>query len=748
MFKPRPWAVLCIFLLAASVQAATLVVYPFAGDDPAAGAAVAQAVTDAFSSGHETYGPAAAPTLAPPFHHGGGFYNPAVFTDDTSSLSATMLLRGATGADLVLNGHLQELEGYLVLELAAALGDRELQLTLEAPAAEPDVLVSRTVRLAGRLLGLNDIPTAPSVDLGGEDRLLGEAIYTAGLPGGLGRALQLLSGPELADSSRARELRSTISAVLEGQEAADAALAALLSLNLEQLDEARTAVWFKEAASSRQLPALGLWETMLQLSTGAQAADAVEFPAAEADWPYGLAARLVHEDAAAAEVRAQLAAADPAALTAYSVMARNREDTVLEKEILSRLARVNPRQASAFERLSFIAFDEDDPLAAMEALAVAVKLEPGSDLYWTNLGWAQYLLRLPEQSLGSSERAVLLAPGQTVAHYNIGLVHATAGRISAALDAYARALEHDPVVNEAALDDLEDALGRYPAEPAVHYARGWLLEAAGKREEARLAYARFLEGQPEGAYAERAHRRIGVLELPPPELRLRNGPGLFLGRQQLDPAEVQAGDPLTPVFEIWTPGEVLPTVLDVGFVLEDTDGGAEELLESTSLTLPADTVGFVVDGLIVTVPAGTAPGAYTLEVTVSASEGRTVSERLDITVGSAEDPLRRLFGYGITLQSISSGAPLFDRRSLGHWEESSATLLGELGETREAAEEVLPVISGGRFSGMTGGEAFAAADAGDLRDFLNWIADPELQGASFVFVDTFAQWIVDGTPSD
>src|SRR5690625_3097738 len=178
MFKPRPWAVLCIFLLAASVQAATLVVYPFAGDDPAAGTAVAQAVADAFSSDHETYGPAAAPTLAPPFHHGGGFYNPAVFNDDTSSLSATMLLRGATGADLVLNGHLQELEGYLVLELAAALEGRELELTLQAPADEPGVLVSRTVRLAGRLLGLSDIPAAPPVDLGGEDRLLGEAIYT------------------------------------------------------------------------------------------------------------------------------------------------------------------------------------------------------------------------------------------------------------------------------------------------------------------------------------------------------------------------------------------------------------------------------------------------------------------------------------------------------------------------------------------------------------------------------------------
>ena len=50
-------------------------------------------------------------------------------------------------------------------------------------------------------------------------------------------------------------------------------------------------------------------------------------------------------------------------------------------------------------------------------------------------------------------------------------------------------------------------------------------------------------------------------------------------------------------------------------------------------------------------------------VTVSASEDREVSSELPVTVGPLLDPLRQLFGYGINLQSIESGGPLFDVRT-------------------------------------------------------------------------------------
>ena len=747
MFKARIWPVLIALLLAATAQAATLVVYPFAADDPITGTAVSRAVADAFRADHEVYGPAVAPTAAPPFHHEGGFYNPVTFHDDTSGLSATMLLRGATGADLVLNGHISEVDGLLVLQLAAALEGRQLTLSLEAPADDPAALATQVTTLAAGLLRLPAVPAGPGIDLGGTDGLLAEAVYNAGLTGGLEQALAQLEQPELEDEDSARTLARAIRAVLEGTDDGDPVLRALLSLNAERLDEARSADWFRTAAAQAELPALQLWEAMLRLSSGSSSGE-VTLPEAAPGWPYGQAVRLVHSGAPAEKLAEELAGADSAALTAYSIAARINGDTGLEKDALRRLTKVDPWQAGAFERLSFIAFDEDDPLTALEALAVAVQLEPGNDLYWTNLGWAQYLNGLPEQSEQSSERAVLLAPGQTVAHYNLGLVRITAGRLGEALEAYTEALRHDPAVNDAALEDLEDALGRFPGEPAVHYGLAWLLEARGERSLAREHYGSYLERRPAGTYAERARARIEMLELPPPELQVQDSPTLQLGRTALDPSAVQAGDPLTPVFEVWTPGEVLPPSLSLELELTSDATGEEAAAESTEVTLPPDTVGFVIDAFILPLPADLEPGAYTLQVTVSASEGREVRTELGITVSPAEDPLRKLFGYGITLQAVDSGAPLFDSSDLGDWEGSSAVLLEELARMSDAADDVLPRISQGRFEGLTGGEAFRAVESSDLRDFLRWIAHRELQGASFVFVDTFAQWILDGTPGN
>lgn len=744
MLKAKIWTVLTAILLAASVHAATLVVYPFGGDDPAAGSALAQAVAEAFAPDHEVYGPALAPTVAPPFHSEGGFYNPVILSGTRASgLSATMLLRAASGADLVLNGRLEELEGHLLLQLSAALPDRQLQLNLQSPADDPGALAAQVTRLAARLLGLPGVPETRAPDLDGSDRLLGEAIHYAGTTGGLSRALALLGEQDLAGDPYALSLKEALESVLEGSSGGDAAQLALLSLNTERLDEAWSAGLFRAAAAENSLPALGLWEAMLRLSSSGADAD---LQLAAAGWPYGRAVELVHAGADAEAVRRELPTADSAALSAYALLARFRGDTELEKEVLQRLGHVDPWQASTFERLSFIAFDEDEPLAALEALAVAVTLDPGSDLYWTNLGWAQYLSGLPERSEESSQKAVLLAPGQTVAHYNLGLVRAVDGRLTEALAAYAEALRHDPSVNDDALEDLRDALVRYPGQPAVHYALGWLLEAAGRREEARQSYLDYLEQRGSGEYADRARARIAMLELPPPALQLEGGLRVFLGRLEAEPSEVQAGDPLTPVFEIVTPGEVLPTRLGLELTLTQDGKAGAALREDTVLTLPVDTVGFVMDGLVFRLPHDLPAGDYVLTATVTATEGREASERLRLHVGAAEDPLRGLFGYGITLQGIGGGAPLFDRRSLGHWPESRAVLLRELEETRDAADEVLPRIEAGRFRGMSGGEAFAAAGDADLRDFLTWMADPELQGASFVFVDTFAQWIIDGAP--
>lgn len=745
MFKSRLWHVLATLLLFAHVHAVNLVVYPFASADPTLGTAVAHAVAEAFTEDHVVYGPAVAPTLVPPFLVDGGFYNPAGFYADITGLGATAMLQSATGADVALNGFVYETDGLLVLELEMAHSGGLESMTLQSNARNPSELAARAVGVTASLLGAERIPDTPEIDMNGVAGARAEAIYSAGLPGGLDAALGLLQNPLLQGDPYSERLRQAIESLQSGSHEGDPVLLATLSLNTAGLDEARSAAYFDLLNVDTGLPTFRLWQAMLLASTGDIAAADQAFTEA-AVFPYGVAARHAWNESPAEAIAAELPAADGPALIVYAVMARSMGETELEKDALHRLTRMDPWQVWAFERLSFIAFDEEEPLAAGQALAIAVRLQPDSDLYWTNLGWAQYLLGLLEQSEQSSMRATLLASQQYIAHYNLGLVRTVTGRLGPAIEAYDTALRFDPSVDEAAIEDLENALTLFPSEPAVHYSLGYLLEAAGERSAAARQYSSYVRRISQGEFAERARSRIVQLEAPAPELQLPGGVRVFLGTVPQSGADFEAGDPLRPSFEVYTPGEALPTNLQIVLSLHGAEG--ELAASEHEVVLPPQTVGFVIDGLIFVLPADLAPGDYDLRVTVLASEDRQVSSEVPVTVGEQTDPLRALFGYGIILQSIESGGPLFDSRDLGNWPESLAVLQHELALARGAADEVLPSIETGRFAGLSGGAAFDATTEADLMDFLAYIAHPDLQGSSFVFVDTYAQWLLDGAPTD
>ena len=136
-----------------------------------------------------------------------------------------------------------------------------------------------------------------------------------------------------------------------------------------------------------------------------------------------------------------------------------------------------------------------------------MRLEPDSDLYWTNLGWAQYLLGLLEQSEESSLRATLLAP-QRYRQLQPGpgpQRDRAAGKRDRGLRCCAAARS---AVEDAAIEDLGDALRRYPREPAVHYSLAYLLEAAGQRSAALEQYRTYLNrAGAEAPLAARAESR-------------------------------------------------------------------------------------------------------------------------------------------------------------------------------------------------------------------------------------------------
>lgn len=751
MFTAKYWHAFIAFILLGSAQATTVLVYPFASEDPRLGTAVANAVAESLkpAEGLELFGPAVAPTLVPPFVVDSGFYNPSGFYGDTAGRSISGMLQGASGADLVVNGHVNEVDGYYILELQLVQRAGSGTRTLQAPVSEPGVLADRAVHLIAHVLGLERTPPVLSIDPDGVDGVRALAIHRATLVGGLEAALETLARPELVADAQSARLRQAISAVLSGTDDGEPALLAALSLNTSSINEQRSLHYFDLLSHSTELPAVTLWQAMLHASSGDRdaAVAVLESAGSWPDYPYGRAVRDSLTGATAAAVRAALSSADAASLLVYSVLARVQEDTALEQAALRRLSRVDPWNTWAFERLSFIAFDEDEALDAAQALAVAVTLEPDSDLYWTNLGWSQYLLGLLEASEQSSVRATLLAPQQFIAHYNLGLVRTVTGRLQSAIEAYDAALRHDPLVEDAAIEDLQDALTRYPRAADVHYSLAYLLEAAGERSAAAGYYRSFLARVQDGPFAARAAVRLEQLSGPAPELQLPMGISLFLGSQPVAAGELQAGDPLRPSFEVYTPGEVLPTVLNVTIELNDEDGSSV-VSRSSDVTLPPDTVGFVIDGFTLELPAELAAGAYLVSVTVTASEDRQVTSVLPVTVHAHNDPLRQVFGYGITLQSVETGGPLFDRSYLGRWPQTLAVLQNELNLAEAAADEVLPLISSGRFAGLSGGAAFSASTEADLRDFISYIAHPDLQGSSFVFVDTYAQWVLEGAPAD
>ena len=743
MLKARFCQLFLLLLLLGGAQAKTIVIPPFSSDDPVVGVALAQAVAEAFEADQLVFGPAVAPTLTPPFLVDGGFFNPLGFHEVTDDPGASVLLRAAIGADLVLNGHLELVDGQQVLQLVVAHENGTSRLTFQGDLTS---LARRTVALAAAVLDDGPVPAVNDIDLEGIDGALAEAIHLAVQPGGLEPAREALARPELRDLPEALSLDTAIASVLEGTDEGDPALLAALSLNLGDVDELMTEHYFELLYDHTGLPAAALWQAVLLVSAGDYEAAGPAFEAA-AYWPYALANQLAYTGADAGTIRSVLPRADAAALLTYAMLANSRGDLELEKEVLQALSHENPWLVFPFERLSFIALDQNQPLAAAQALAAAVQLDPDGDLYWANLGWSQYLLGSLAESEQSSIRATLLAPGQLVAHYNLGLVRTVTGRLAEALTSYDEALWRDPIVNADAIVDLQDALRLHPGEPGVHYALAYLLEADGQRAAAAAQYAAYARLVPTGNLSLRALERAESLSGPAPELQLPGGVRLSLAGQPLDGAAAQAGDPLHPEFEVYTPGEVLPTSIDLEFRLLAADD-TEVVRQQQLLTLPQDTVGFVVDGFTLPLPRDLAAGDYRLVVTVSASEGREAASETAISVGPLTDPLRAVLGYGINMQSVADGSRLFSAADLGHWENSLARLQDELIRSVPAADEVLPPIDKGRFSGMSGGEAFAASTEADIRDFLTWIAHPDLEGSSFVFVDTYAQWVVDGTPVD
>lgn len=735
--------------------AADVLIYPFQSQDPVLGVAVAGRVAEALV-GVEVLGPEVSALLMAPVQVPGGFLNPLVtLRGDVASPTAASLMAGAVGVRTAVTGALRVAAGQAQLDLVISVDARIRRVTLQAPTADLDALARAAAAVVALWSGAESVAPRPLELAGaGAEPARARALVSSGFFTEAALVLQSLTALHPRDAA----LRDNLLAALAGEVAGDRALAALVSLSSMDQATSRSALlhWL---ASDAAPPVAAVWTALWAISVGDQALQREALAAAQ--YPYGVAARAaqVAESGASFEaselLRGLLDEPSAAALLAGVFVAEGLGDARLEDALLVALGRAAPFFAFAFERRSFLAFDREDPLVAVATLAVATDLEPDSDLYWTNLGWAWYLLGRLERSEQASRTALALDAGQFIARYNLGLVLSVTDRLPEALVAYREATRLDPAVDREAIEDLVVAEARYPEQVGVSYALGFVLDRAGQREAAAEAFERYLARAaqtPEGLGVDasrlgEARLRSVALRSPLPPLELAGGIALQLGRRGPEVAVASAGDPLVAVFEVTTPGDALPRTLSVTLSLR-ADGAAALLFEAPVVTVdvPDGAIGLVVDQARFELPQELAAGRYQLELRVEGGGQSLVSSR-GLEVAGSSDPLRRLIGRGLIPTTLEGNQPLLTARDLGVaaatvW----ARLVAELRNVAAIAEEVLPVASEGRFAGLSGGAIFAASSEAEVLDFLTHLLDSGANQTTFVLADAYAQWILDGAP--
>jgi tetratricopeptide (TPR) repeat protein len=758
--------------LVSTAHALDLIVYPFDSQDPTVGVAIADRVAAGLTG--DVIGPGAAPALVVPLVAPTGFVNPIAFLGDGGPFgrNGAWLLRGATGAEAAVTGRVRAEGDALVLDLVLDVRGRDLRGVLTGPRDDPGALAARGADLLAAWLGLDRVAQAP-LDLRGADgahaRALG--LLGAGLPREALEALEQAAS-EAPLPPRANAVREGLAATIAAEAgeaalptAADvevAAVVAVAALNLGDVDLAREAFTM---LADLGVPAAHAWVGALAHNvndtTGASAA--FDAAAAQPRYPFGTAARAAYAnavgalDAVAADLAAATRAADAGTLDAAGALAASLAAGMAgrvseERELLSALGRSAPYLAYSFERLSFIAFDAGDALAAGQALAVAVELESESDLYWTNYGWALYLLGFLERSEDASRRALAIDASQYIARYNLALAQAVTARLDEALADYREALRYDPTVDAEAIADLVDAETRYPDAVGIPFALGTLLEAAGDRAEAAAAFERYAtaaDATPEHPDADPARvrealQRATALRAPPPPIAIAGDLEARLGRRGPAVEVARPGDPLVVQFEVVTEGDALPRRLDVEVQVQDGAGTA--VLEIVrEVDVPMNAIGYVIDVSRVQLPDDLAPGRYAVRVS-AAGDGLDAEAVRSIEVEGEPQLLRGLIGRDVTMLALDTNQPLYGVRDLPRGDAALESLVRELRATADAAEEVLPFPEEGRFAGLSGGEIFGSSQLADVLDFVRYLLAVGAEDTSFTFVDGYAEWAVDGAP--
>ena len=188
------------------------------------------------------------------------------------------------------------------------------------------------------------------------------------------------------------------------------------------------------------------------------------------------------------------------------------------------------------------------------------------------------------------------------------------------------------------------------------------------------------EGAPP-RLVERAEERLAALEAPLPPLEVSGELPLNLGQRGPEAEPFHPGDPLFPSFELSTPGDQLPALVDVTISLlpQDAEEGAEPLAVTTAaVETPPGAVGYVVDFMDLELPADLPAGEYSLQVEATSGEELSASAGTEFSVSGDVVPLRQLFARNVIMTGLEIEAPLYGRADMGTVERVVERMVQEL----------------------------------------------------------------------
>ena len=212
------------------------------------------------------------------------------------------------------------------------------------------------------------------------------------------------------------------------------------------------------------------------------------------------------------------------ALADYYAAARRYPEAVAVLEPMTS----GPSANAARVRLAAIELESGSPAAARQLLDAALKQRPTAETLALN---AQLLVRegKPDEAIAAARAAIEMDPRMATAHYVIGSIELTRGRLAPAERAFRAVLRENRLKTEATLQLARTTLAAGRPREAVE-----LAAAAGSSIDARLTLARALIADGQTARARAELQRIGADQPTAAE------PSIVLGSLELSTGSVAA----------------------------------------------------------------------------------------------------------------------------------------------------------------------------------------------------------------